>query len=114
MPRVIFWAACVIAFVMSVLPDPPQLPGLLSDKAQHALAFLLLAVLGVWAYPRVKKRHLLLGLAAFGALIEIVQATPLVNRDSDPLDWITDIAAALTVFVLIALWSYRQSRSEKR
>ena len=113
MPRVIFWTACVIAFVMAVLPQPPQVPGPLSDKVQHVIAFLVLAGLGRWAYPQVRKRRLLLGLAAFGALIELAQAIPAVGRDSDPIDWIVDVAAALTVFVVIALWPSPPARQNR-
>jgi hypothetical protein len=89
---------------MATIPHPPELPGRPSDKIQHILAFLVLAGLGRWAYPKVRKRELLLGLAGYGALIEIVQAIPMIHRDSDPFDWIADVAAALTVFVIIALW----------
>jgi peptidoglycan/LPS O-acetylase OafA/YrhL len=104
LPRLLFWSAATLAFVMAVLPHPPQVPGAPSDKVQHILAFLALAALARWAYPSVRKRVLLLGLAVFGAAIELVQAIPQLQRDSDPLDWVADVAAATAVFVLIALW----------
>jgi hypothetical protein len=102
--RIAFWTACAIAFVLAVMPVPPKVPA--SDKWQHIFAFLVLAGLGRLAYPDVKKRWLLVGLMAFGALIEIAQALPIVARDSDPLDWVADTAAALTVFVIVALWTH--------
>ena len=86
------------------MPVPPTLGN--SDKLQHVVAFLVLAGLGRLAYPTVRKRWLLMGLMAFGAFIEIVQALPMVGRDSDPLDWVADTAAALTVFVIVALWTH--------
>jgi VanZ family protein len=95
------------------MPHPPKLPGHPSDKLQHIFAFLLLAILGEWAYSQVRKRYLLLGLAAFGALIEVVQGLPFVGRDRDPLDWIADTGAAFTVFAVIALWTYFRSRSAR-
>lgn len=101
--RPLFWAAAVFAFVMAVIPHPPKLPGHPSDKIQHIVAFLVLAILGRLAYPATRKRKLLLGLAAFGALIEIAQAIPALHRDTDPLDWLADVAAATTVFAAIAL-----------
>jgi VanZ family protein len=112
--RILFWAACAFAFAMAILPHPPMLPGNPSDKLQHIAAFVVLAVLGHLAYPHVKKRELLLGLMAFGALIEMVQAIPALHRDSDPYDWIADTAAALTVFVIIALWGYATARRRAR
>ena len=95
---------------MAVIPNPPQPPGSPSDKVQHIAAFLVLAGLGRWAYPKTRKRRLLLGLAAFGALIEVVQALPIVGRDSDPLDWVADVSAALLVFLIIALWPHSKKR----
>jgi peptidoglycan/LPS O-acetylase OafA/YrhL len=110
---VLFWSACVLAFVMALIPHPPKLPGSPSDKFEHIVAFLLLAVLGRWAYPDVRKRNLLVGLAAFGALIELAQSIPGLNRDSDPLDWLADVAAALAVFVAIAAWGYVTRRRRR-
>jgi VanZ family protein len=108
--RIAFWAACAAAFVLAVMPAPPKVPA--PDKWQHVVAFLVLAGLGRLGYPDVRKRWLLVGLMAFGALIEIAQALPIVGRDSDPLDWVADTGAALTVFVIVALWSYfRDERS---
>jgi hypothetical protein len=112
--RILFWAACAFAFVMAVVPHPPILPGHPSDKLQHIAAFVVLAVLGRLAYPETKKRKLLLGLMAFGALIEIVQAIPPLHRDADPLDWLADTGAALTVFVIVALWGYLTARRRAR
>jgi VanZ family protein len=108
--RIAFWLACVVAFVMAVLPRPPLLPGNPPDKIQHIFAFLVLAVLGHWAYPKTKKRKLLLGLMAFGAVIEVAQTLPAIHRDSDPYDWLADTAAALTVFVILAIWGYTHAR----
>ena len=113
LPRLLFWAATAFAFVMAVIPHPPELPGHPSDKIQHILAFLVLAGLGRWAYPQVRKRELLLGLAAFGALIEMVQAIPMLHRDSDPYDWIADVAAALTVFVIVWLWPHAEQTKSR-
>ncbi len=104
--QVLFWAACVFAFVMAVLPHPPKVPGDPPDKIQHIFAFLVLAALGHFAYPAVRKRYLWVGLMVFGALIEVAQMIPQIHRDSDPYDWIADTAASLTVFVILALWGW--------
>jgi hypothetical protein len=110
MARAVFWVACAFAFVMAVLPHPPRVPGNPPDKIQHIVAFLVLAVLGHWAYPEVKKRKLLLGLMILGALIELAQMIPAIHRDSDPYDWIADTGASLTVFVILAAWGYAHAR----
>ncbi len=108
--RPLFWAAGLFAFVMAVLPDPPPIPGDPPDKLQHGAAFLVLAVLGIAAYPALRKRYLLLGLAAFGALIEVVQGLPFVGRDRDPVDWLVDVGAALIVLAAVAVWSLWKAR----
>ena len=96
----LFWAAALFAFVMGVIPHPPQIPGRPSDKLQHIAAFVTLALLGTRAFPRTPRLKLLAGLAMFGGLIEIVQAIPALHRDSDVVDWLTDIAAAGAVLLL--------------
>ena len=114
MPRLAFWTACVFVFVMGALPNPPKLPGSPSETVQHVAAFVGLAMLGRWAYPEVKKRYLLAGLAVFGALIEAVQAIPALNRDSDPLDWFADVIAALAVLATVAVWAtVRKDRRDR-
>ncbi len=96
-----FLAALVFTFVAAVMP-PHQAPQLFPwDKAEHFAAFYALTVLALAAFPR---RHLvLIGvlLSAFGGLIELVQALPIVNRDADVRDWIADTIAILAAFAPI-------------
>lgn len=96
----------LFAFVIAVIPHPPVIPGEPSDKVQHIVAFVVLALLGRLAYPATRKRFLLFGLMSFGALIEFAQSIPMLHRDADPLDWVADTGAALTVLVIAALWTY--------
>jgi hypothetical protein len=100
----------VVAFVMALLPRPPQLPGAPSDKVQHVVAFAVLAALAAWAYPRARPIKVALGLSIFGALIEIAQTIPLLHRDGDPLDWLADTLAAGLVLAIAAWIRRRDSR----
>ena len=100
----LFWAAAAFAFVMAVLPHPPQVPGAPNDKIQHIIAFVTLAALGAWAYRRTPLLKLAIGLSLFGALIEVVQMIPALHRDSDVLDWIADTAAVMGVLLLVSWW----------
>ncbi len=102
--RATFWAALTFAFVMALLPRPPQMPGAPSDKIQHIAAFATLALLATVAYRSTSLIRLFAGLAVFGALIELFQAIPALNRDSDPLDWVADVVAAAAVFALVRCW----------
>ena len=105
----IFWLALTIALFAAVVPYPIAIPGEPSDKVQHIAAFVLLSVLGAVAYPRASPVGLILGMDAFGALIEIVQLIPVLNRSSEVLDWIADAAAAtLTIALIVAVRARRR------
>ncbi len=105
--RAIFWAAACFAFVMAVIPHPPQIPGEPNDKVQHIAAFATLALLGSFAYPATALWQLLLRLSLFGAAIEVIQAIPALHRDSDVLDWLADTAAVLVVLTIVRWWRSR-------
>ncbi len=105
--RLSFCAAATFAFVMAVLPHPPDIPGNPSDKVQHVAAFATLGLLGAWAYHRKSLLQLFAALSAFGAFIEIVQAIPVLHRDCDVKDWIADTLACGVVLVFVY---WRRSR----
>jgi VanZ family protein len=111
--RLLFWAAAFFAFLMAVLPHPPELPGNPSDKLQHVAAFATLGVLGAWAYAEASILQLAAGLSLFGAVIEVVQAIPALHRDSDVKDWIADTLACGLVLMLIYWRRNRRQRQAK-
>ena len=92
---------------MAVLPNPPEVPGSPNDKLQHIAAFSTLALLASIAYPAAGFTKLLARLSFFGAFIEVVQAIPVLHRDSDIFDWLADTAAVFLVLVLIRWWTAR-------
>ena len=92
---------------MAVLPHPPPVPGNPNDKVQHIVAFATLSLLGAFAYPRTPLFALLMRLSLFGAFIEVVQAIPVLHRDSDILDWLADTAAVAVVLLLVRWWRAR-------
>lgn len=110
--RLLFWMAAIFALTMAALPHPPDIPGAPSDKVLHVLAFSCLALLGSLAYPRLRVLKLVLGLSAFGALIEVVQLIPGLHRDAETLDWLADTAAVIAVVLAVAVW--RRYRAQAR
>ena len=90
--RIAFWIALFVAFTMAALPHPPVVVHVW-DKLQHMAAFVVLTLLGWIAYPRTSRVKLMLGLVAFGGLIELVQEIPVLQRDSDWHDWLADTLA---------------------
>lgn len=107
--KALFWAACSFSFVMAVLPHPPQVPGAPNDKIQHILAFLTMALLGSFAFPKLKAWKLLLWLSLFGALIEFIQMVPVLHRDADVIDWLADSFAAALAIGSLAWWRARSA-----
>jgi VanZ family protein len=101
--RAIFWIAIVLSFLAAINPQPPQLPGQPNDKVQHIMAFLMLGALAFFAFPRTSPIKLLVGLSAFGALIEFTQMIPALHRDGDIMDWIADTAAAAVILTVLHL-----------
>jgi len=99
--KVLFWLALIFAFVMAVLPKPPKTPlDQLGDKFMHVLAFVTLAGLGMLGWGRAAQWRIVERLCFLGAVIEVVQSVPWLNRTCDLRDWLADcLAIVLTVLV---------------
>lgn len=68
-----FGAVALLVLVLSLMPTVSQMSTTGWDKANHLLAFAVLAWLGCQAFPR-RTAAALLGLLAYGALIEVLQS----------------------------------------
>lgn len=99
--RIAFGLAAIFAFIMAVLPHPPRIPGQPSDKILHVAAFATLGILAAAGFRGRSVWWLFATLTAFGALIEAVQAIPMLNRDSELMDLLADMAAALVALALV-------------
>lgn len=93
--RFLFGAAGAVAFVMATLPQPPPMPGQPPDKLLHVLVFATLGMLAAVGFRQQSVLRLLLGLSIFGAVIELVQAIPMLNRHSELADLLADMVGAL-------------------
>lgn len=94
--RALFFLAAAAVLGAALTPPedhPPELFGW--DKANHASAFAVLMALGVLGFPKARAPVIGLSLALFGGAIELLQATPLVHRDADPMDLLADAAGLL-------------------
>ena len=67
-----FAAGLVLVMTLALLPPQIPMPSTGWDKANHALAFAALAILGCASYPR-RMALVLIGLLAYGGLIELLQ-----------------------------------------
>ena len=94
--RPLIWmarAAFVVCLggVLVLALNPHQIDGAVPgrDKAEHLIAFLVLAGLGRFSWPRAP--FLVgVGLLALGGAIELAQGTALISRDISFSDWVAD------------------------
>lgn len=104
--RAAFWLLLAAVAVLSLLPGP-QLPAIafsIWDKAQHALAFAALAMLGLWAYGAAGgQARLMLGLLAFGIGIELAQAATGWRHGEWP-DVLADAAGLALGWAAVRVW----------
>ena len=98
---ILFWSAAAFVLIMASLPHAPELKVQSGDKILHMIAFAVLALLGALAYPALRLIVLLLGLSAFGMVIELIQLIPALNRTADWRDLAADIMTATTVLGVI-------------
>ena len=76
-----FWCCAIAILVLALVPGGSAMPSTGWDKANHLLAFFVLAVLGVMAYPS-QTAWVIFGLLAYGVLIEAAQFfTPTRSAD---------------------------------
>lgn len=88
-----FWLCLLAVLTLALLPPSRYVPTTVWDKANHVFAFAVLGVLGCAAY-RARTAKVLLGLLAYGAAIEVLQAlTP--YRSAEAADVVADAVGLL-------------------
>jgi len=90
--RLAFCAASAGVAALSLAPAAALPPTSIGDKMEHVIAYAVLGLLGTASFAGGAAR-VILGLAAFGGAIELLQAfSP--GRAPDVLDVVADIAGA--------------------
>lgn len=105
--RSVFWLSLIVVAVLSLMPVeflPPQTLNVW-DKAQHALAFAGLALLGLQPYP-TRPWRLALWLLAYGGVIEMIQSATGWRYG----DWLDLLADALGIAAGVLLWGLLRLR----
>jgi len=105
----VLFAGCLfVALVCALRPDPEAIAGAIPDYVLHAGVFAVLSVLGLVAFPQLDRAVLFTLLAAFGALIEVLQGQPMFHRDADWHDWLADLIAVACVLAIMPHFQNRQ------
>ena len=96
------FAVCLVVVIALALA-PPQVPTPTTgwDKANHALTFAALALLGFASYPQ-RKSAVLAALLAYGGGIELLQGLT-DYRTAEWLDWAADAVGLALGAVLMRL-----------
>jgi hypothetical protein len=100
--RILLIVALLGAVTMAVLPNPPSVP-IDSDKFRHMLAFGVLTILSVMAYPEAELLRIGERLSFLGAMIEVVQSIPALHRDCDIMDWVADTVVIVGMLLVVRL-----------
>ncbi|MBR1632062.1 MAG: VanZ family protein [Paludibacteraceae bacterium] len=109
LPSIIVAAMIAVVCLVDLHGAEQQLPTFEGmDKLVHALMFAVLTLALAFDLRQTRWRRsapgLLIPPAVYGALIEVLQATLTDVRSGDWLDWIADIAGALTAFGALLLY----------
>lgn len=112
-PRRLALAALALVAVYAALrlADPEQRWAALKlggDRVEHMAVAWLIVGLSLVAFPRVRLWTPALAFTAFGALIELVQASPLVVGGAEVGDVVADAAGALAATLPMWLARYRR------
>ncbi|MCA0177919.1 MAG: VanZ family protein [Proteobacteria bacterium] len=104
--RALFAAALLGILILALMPlDAPPVVVNHIDKLEHAAVFALLWLLGRRA--SLPRPWLALGLLAFGAGIELAQATLTTYRAAEWLDWGADAVGITVGAALEFIWLRR-------
>ncbi|MER9579464.1 hypothetical protein NKJ36_25115 [Mesorhizobium sp. M0142] len=114
--RITFFVALLGIHVLALLPvsrlkDFGLDIGLHYDKLNHGIAFAVLMFVGSLGWSD-RKATLIVSLALLGAVIELLQGSPVIRRDIDGLDWAADcigIAGGLVVVSCTSLLARREA-----
>jgi len=105
-----FWALLLASLALSLIPQPPGVFELASDKLWHALAYLVLYISCRFAYHRqtthITRFALLLG---FSLLIEVLQYF-VPNREFSLLDVVANAAGLAIGVIIMRLFEVKQDR----
>jgi VanZ family protein len=102
----VFWCAIAFTFACAIMP-PERLYLADRDKLEHFIAFFTLTILATAAYPSRALATCAMAMLAFGTLIEVIQALPMVGRDGDLSDLLVDGAAIASASLLLAFTGAR-------
>lgn len=89
-------------FVIANMPSAMVPFGSSNDVVNHAIAFAVLAIVVVAAFPSARPLVIFMGLMAFNTAIEFSQKALGFGRQADVGDW---LVGALAAAIVLASWA---------
>lgn len=99
----------ILTYLLLIEMTPSPDASIYKDKLQHAVAFAGLAFWGLLAYQS-RTHSILMGLAVFGALMEVLQGILTTTRQSSFYDWLADIVGLVLAWLLVRFVLHRRLR----
>lgn len=93
----------LLTYLLLMEMAPSNNGSVYKDKLQHIAAFGGVAFWGLLAFQRYPKM-VMLGLAVFGALMEILQGVLTTTRQASTYDWLADLVGILLAWIVVVLW----------
>jgi len=107
-----FWVLLLACLALSLMPQPPGVFELASDKLWHALAYLVLYLSCQIAYHgQIRQSIRFTLLLGFSLLLEILQDV-LPYREFSLLDLVANAAGLFLGMVVCWLWQAKNSQSD--
>lgn len=104
-------AAALIVGWLAFRPAMEVEAGLPWDKANHALAFLVLTVLTGLGWLRLSRLWLVALMLMAGGAVELIQGLDVIGRDADAMDVVADGVGILAGLAVLRVQGIRGSRA---
>jgi VanZ family protein len=102
--RLIFISCFALLTYLLLMEMAPTNDGsIYKDKIQHVIAFGGVTFWGLLAFQHFPKTTLL-GLTAFGALMEVLQGILTTTRQPSVYDWLADVVGILLAWGIAMMW----------
>lgn len=110
--RAVFVICLVILTYLLLIEMAPAHDGFIyKDKIQHVIAFGGVTFWGLLAFESLARR-VMIALALFGALMEVLQGVLTTTRQPSVYDWVADVVGILLAYAIVGLlqrwWKQRR------
>lgn len=112
LPYVFAALLALVTYLMLIELPPKQAGWPYWDKVQHAVVFVMLTTLALFAFPKWRLQSAI-GLVVYGALIEWLQAMWTLTRMASVGDWLAD-TLGVVVSLMFCYWLMRWQRQHTK